>query len=179
MIACFIGHRKISVDENFISQLKKRIEQLIVGENFDTFLFGSRSEFNDLCLKIVTELQNAYPKIKRIYVRSAYPYIGKDYEKYLLTFYDKTYIPDKVTNAGKASYVERNQHMIDKSDLCVFYYDETYLPTKKTVSYKHYIPLPYSQPNSGTKLAYQYAVFKKKTVLNVFSNLKTTPKNQL
>lgn len=62
MIACFIGHRKISVDENFVSQLKKRIEQLIVDKNFDAFLFGSRSEFNDLCLEIVTELQNAYPK---------------------------------------------------------------------------------------------------------------------
>lgn len=175
MIACFIGHRKISVNETFISQLKTRIEELITHENFDTFLFGSRSEFDEVCLEIVTELKNAYPKIKRIYVRSAYPYIGDDYEEHLLTFYDETYIPDKITNAGKASYVERNQHMIDKSDLCIFYYDENYLPAKKTVPNKHYVPLPYAQLKSGTKLAYQYAVSKMKTILNVFPALETTP----
>lgn len=46
MITCFIGHRKISVNETFISQLKTRIEELIAHQNFDTFLFGSRSEFD-------------------------------------------------------------------------------------------------------------------------------------
>lgn len=120
MIACFIGHRKISIKEPFISQLKTRIEELIAYENFDTFLFGSRSEFDEVCLKIVTELKGKYPNIKRVYVRSTYQSISDNYEKYLLTFYNETYIPDKITNAGKASYVERNQHMIDKSDLCVF-----------------------------------------------------------
>lgn len=175
MIACFIGHRKISVNETLISQLKNRIEELIANDNFDTFLFGSRSEFDKACLKIVTELKGKYPNVKRVYVRSTYQSISDDYKNYLLTFYDKTYIPDQVTNAGKASYVERNQHMINKSDLCIFYYDENYLPAKKTVPNKHYVPLPYGQLKSGTKLAYQYAVSKNKSILNVFLNHEKTP----
>ena len=40
-------------------------------------------------------------------MRSTYGEISGDYEKYLLSYYDETYIPAKVENAGKASYVER------------------------------------------------------------------------
>lgn len=168
MVACFIGHRKISVDEAFISDLKDCIRELITDKNFDTFLFGSRSEFDDICLKAVTALKNDYPDIRRVYVRAAYPYISDDYKKYLLTFYDETYMPDTITKAGKASYVERNQHMIDRSNLCVFYYDECYTPPKKQIRQSHFLPTPKTHSKSGTKLAYQYAMTQKKAILNLF-----------
>lgn len=168
MVACFIGHRKISVDEAFISDLKDCIRELITNKNFDTFLFGSRSEFDDICLKAVTALKNDYPDIRRVYVRAAYPYISEDYKKYLLTFYDETYMPEAVKKAGKASYIERNQHMIDRSDLCVFYYDERYSPPKKQIRQNHFLSVSPSRSNSGTKLAYQYAMAHKKVILNLF-----------
>lgn len=168
MVACFIGHRKISVDEAFLSRLKDCIRKLITDKNFDTFLFGSCSEFNDICLDAVTELKKSYPNIRRVYVRATYPYISEDYKEYLLTFYDETYLPDEVEKAGKASYVERNQHMIDRSDLCVFYYDERYAPPKKQIRQNHFLPTPKTHPKSGTKLAYQYAMAQKKAILNLF-----------
>lgn len=64
---CFLGHRKIDID---ILKLKKDllslIENLILNENVGIFLFGSRSDFIDICYEIVTELKIKFPFIKRI-----------------------------------------------------------------------------------------------------------------
>lgn len=147
---CFFGHRKINVTDELISRLKATVEGLITEKKVDTFLFGSKSEFDKLCLKVVTELKNKYPHIRRIYVRAEFPYIDEDYTSYLLQSYDQTYYPEHIINAGKASYVERNCEMIDNSDYCIIYYDENY-PLSK----------------SGTKRAYDYAIKKGAAVINL------------
>ena len=64
---CFFGHRKIDETEELKNNLYEIIENLIVNEKVDTFLFGSKSQFDDLCHKIVTDLKEKYPHIKRIY----------------------------------------------------------------------------------------------------------------
>jgi len=46
---CFFSHRKINETEELKSKLVETIEKLIVYENVDTFLFGSKSRFNSLC----------------------------------------------------------------------------------------------------------------------------------
>ena len=142
---CFFGHRKIDFTDELINRLKDIIEDLIIDKKIDTFLFGSKSAFNELCLKIVTELKNKYSYIKRIYVRAEFPYIDEKYESYLMTKYDETYYPERLLNAGRAVYVERNYEMVDNSNYCVCYYDEAYKPSNR---------------NSGTKIAYDYAVKK-------------------
>ena len=94
MKACsFFGHRDTPQTEELKQKVKEIVEHLIVKEGVDTFLFGSRSKFNDLCLLVVTELKEKYPHIKRVYVRSQYPYIDKLYKAYLLESYDETIIP--------------------------------------------------------------------------------------
>ena len=125
MIATFIGHRKIQNSELLTEQIKRTVLNLIDEKQVDTFLFGSRSAFDELCLETVTEIKKLRPHIKRIYVRAAYPYIDSAYETYLLKFYDATYIPDKIEKAGKAAYVERNEYMIDKADVCIFIITKT------------------------------------------------------
>ncbi len=72
------------------------IEKLIIENNVDKFLFSSRSEFYDLCSRIVSALKEKYPHIKPVYVRAEYPYINEDYEKYLLKVYDETYYSEKI-----------------------------------------------------------------------------------
>lgn len=166
MIVTFIGHRKLHFDNSFRKQLKELLLSLIDDKNADTFLFGSRSDFNNLCLEIVTEIQKERSNIKRVYVRAEYPYINKDYEDYLLESYDATYIPENVVEAGKAAYVERNFHMIDKADLCVFYYDENYKPPLKPATRGR---ITREQPKSGTKVAYEYAIRQQKEIINLFS----------
>ncbi len=149
---CFFGHRKINETEQLKAKLVEIIEQLIVEEKIDTFLFGSKSRFNSLCLELVTEIKEKYPYIKRIYVRAEYPYISEQYKNYLLESYEDTYYPEKILNAGRASYIKRNYKMIDNSRYCVVYYNELNIPTTR---------------KSGTKIALDYAIKKCKNIINV------------
>lgn len=87
---CFFGHRKIAEADELRERLYKLIEALIIYKYVDTFLFGSKSEFDKLCLEVVTELKDKYPHIRRIYVRAEYEYISDGYKKYLLQSYDNT-----------------------------------------------------------------------------------------
>lgn len=147
---CFIGHRTINETEELKSKLCETIEKLIVDENVDTFLFGSKIRFNSLCLELVTEIKEKYHHIKRIYVRAEYPDIDDNYKAYLLENYDDTYYLEKIIGAGEASYVERNCEMINRSLFCIFYYDEQNAPTTR---------------RSGTKIDLDYAVNRKKVIL--------------
>lgn len=162
---CFFGHRKINETPELIERLTSEIEVLITEKEVDTFYFGSKSEFDDLCHKVVTELKEKYPHIKRVYVRSAFQHIPDWYEDSLLKHYEGTYFPEHMEKAGRASYVERNQEMINQSDFCVVYYDESYAPPQRKNSRRD---LTAYQPKSGTKVAYDYAVRKKKEIVNVF-----------
>lgn len=147
---CFIGHRKINETEELNERVYTEIERLITEEKVDTFLFGSRNDFNYLCLDIVTEIKEKYPHVKRIYVRAEYPYISDSYRQGLLDRYDDTYYPEHIIDAGRAVYVERNYEMIDKSKFCVIYYDENYSPKNR---------------KSGTKIALEYAIKKKRIII--------------
>ena len=149
---CFIGHRTINETEELREKLHTIIEKLIVDNGVNTFLFGSKSDFDDLCHEIVTDLKENHPNIKRIYVRAEYPDINEDYENYLLRFYEDTYFPEKMRNSGKAVYIKRNYEMIDKSEFCVVYYDEkTDIANRK----------------SGTKIAFEYATKKNRKTINI------------
>lgn len=162
---CFFGHRKIEVTEKLIKRLKEVIEHLITEKGVDTFLFGSKSAFDDLCLRVVTDLKQKYSHIERIYVRAEFSDIDENYTAYLLEKYDQTYYPEQLKKAGKAVYVERNYEMIDKSTYCIIYYDEYYLPPKRKNSKKD---LHLYQPKSGTKPAYEYAKKKNAFIINLY-----------
>ncbi len=154
---CFFGHRKLEDCTAVIIKLFDIIEDLIIKENVDTFLFGSRSEFDTICLNIVKALKNRYPHIKRIYIRAEYPEISDDYRYYLLKSYDKTYFPEELKSAGKSIYIQRNYIMIEKSDICVTYCKDDYKPI-----IKNYKSGQIKSKKSGTKIAYDYADKKTK-----------------
>ncbi len=151
-VCCFFGHRTINETDDLRTKITEAVERLITDENVDTFLFGSKSQFDSLCLELVTEIKGKYPHIKRVYVRAEYPYISERYKKYLLESYEDTYYPEKIMNSGRASYVERNYEMIDKSHYCVVYYDELNVPTTR---------------KSGTKIALDYAIKKCKNIIMI------------
>ena len=162
---CFFGHRKINETSELIERLTKKIEVLITEKKVSTFYFGSKSQFDDLCHKIVTELKEKYSHVKCVYVRAEFQHIPDWYEDSLLKHYEVTYFPEHIENAGRASYVERNQEMINKSKFCIVYFDENYAPPRRRNS-RH--DLFDYQPKSGTKLAYDYAIKKEKEIINVF-----------
>ena len=146
---CFFGHRTINITAELKSDLNGIIEKLITEHNVDTFLFGSKSQFNTLCYEQVTKWKEKYPNIKRVYVRAEFAEISKSYEEYLLESYEDTYYPEKLMGAGRAVY-ERNCIMIDQSHYCVVYSREDYKPQKR---------------KSGTKLALAYALHKGKYII--------------
>ncbi len=170
---CFIGHRKVQDKELVFLAVKKTVERLIIENGVRTFHFGSKSEFDDLCHLAVTELQSKYPDIVRVNYNRKSEYVVKPNEKadlqeswsrllkkdIRLKDFEKSKMSDRLINAGKASYVERNEDMINDSEYCIFYYKEEYTPE----------PNPYykSSGKSGTKLAYDYAVRKKKNIINI------------
>ena len=144
----FIGHRNINETQQLKNELRKAILELIAKNNVDTFLFGSKSRFNELCYEIVSEIKETYPHIKRIYVRAEYPDIDDEYKNYLLERYEDSYYPERIKNSGKAVYIERNYEMINKSKYCVIYFNESK-----------------EQAKSGTKIAFQYAAQKGKNIM--------------
>ena len=126
------------------------VENMIIQFGVDTFLFGSKSRFNDICHEIVTQIKGKYPHVKRIYVRAEYQHISDEYKRYLLNDYEDTYYPEQIIGATKSIYVKRNYEMISKSEYCIVYYKQDY-PNKK----------------SGTRLAYDCALKNNKTIYNV------------
>ena len=162
---CFIGHRNTKATPELRESLTNAVRRLITEKSVNQFLFGSKSRFDDLCQDVVKELREEYPNIKRVYVRMYYPELGEPYIGYILRDFEDTYMPERIENAGKASYVERNQEMINASDFCVFYYDEEYKPPLRKQSRRS---ITSYQPNSGTKLAYEYAKQKKKEIINLY-----------
>ncbi|MGN0961644.1 MAG: SLOG family protein [Christensenellales bacterium] len=176
-VCSFLGHRKINVTEEFKKKVTETIEDLIVNHNVSEFLFGSRSDFDTLCHSIVTELKEKYPKIKRIvYTCASESFVlESDREKMEKLYTDITnreihlrgfeeeFEHKTKYSAGRASYIERNYAMIDKSNYCVFYYDKNYQTQVRQRSKQGC----YYQPNSGTALAYKYATRKKKEIINL------------
>ncbi len=152
---CFIGHRRVDMLEEGKKELYKTIEDLIVEKGVSVFLFGSKSQFNTICHKAVTEIKEKYPEIKRIYVRAEYPCINDDYKSFLLESYEDTYYPESVLNSGKACYIKRNFEMINKSDYCIIYYNDYYRR-------EHY------EKKSGTKLVLDYAKNRRLKMINIY-----------
>ena len=144
---CFIGHRKVENKTEIYKLTKLCIESIITAnEDIKYFYFGSRSEFDEICLQIVTELKEIYPNLIRIYVRAEYKYITQIYERNLLQIYDETFYSVKAKNAKKLVYIKRNEEMIDKSNICIFYYNNKNL-------------------RSGTRIALNYAKKQNKKIL--------------
>ncbi len=73
-------------------------------------------------------------------------------KNYLLESYEHTYYPEHIIGSGRATYVERNYEMINKSQFCIVYYDEPNAPTTR---------------KSGTKIALDYAIKQRKKIIRV------------
>lgn len=161
----FFGHRDTRQTEELKEKIRETVERLIVEKGVDTFLFGSRSKFDELCHIVVTELKEKYPYIRRIaYLckhetaclagagaetrRTIKLVTGRDV---YVGEYEEIKKSDRVNSAGLVAYVERNQEMISDSNFVIIYF------------YKN------EKESNGTMLVYKYAKGKRKTLINVFA----------
>ncbi len=160
---CFIGHRKI----NDTPELRERLQSILfdlIKSGTVNFIFGDHSKFNDLCYDLVTKLKEKYPQIKRIHFRKDYEDTDDYTMQFLLAGYEESICPKGVGNAGRASYVERNQAMIRESEICIFYYDENAVPFREKCANNY---LSDHHAKSGTAIAYTYAVQRGKRICNL------------
>lgn len=174
----FFGHRNTILDNNKYQLLIKIIKDLIINKGVTVFLFGSHSRFNDICYKIVSKLKEKHPQIKRIAYTCKnescvlesdiqnHPNIFSFIESQNIDLFivDEEFDYKTKYTSGKASYIERNQAMIDNSYYCIFYYNKEYKP-KEIKHSKHCVN--YYQPKSGTQVAYTYAIRRKKQIINI------------
>ena len=166
----FFGHRDMEQTEELKEKVKETVERLIVEEGVGTFLFGSRSKFDELCHIVVTELQKTHPHIRRIAYLCKHETVclvgaGTSLKQKIKDLtgrdeyvgeYEEIKKSDRVNSAGRACYILRNQWMIDDSDFVIFHLDENN-STKK----------------SGTMQAYEYAKKKNNTIkryLDMYEN---------
>ena len=56
----FFGHRNVVETEELKCKLTEVIEDLIVNHSVLIFLFGSRSDLDEICNLVVTELKKKY-----------------------------------------------------------------------------------------------------------------------
>lgn len=179
MIVCFIGHRTVNDAEQVKLKLIDAISSLIA-DGADTFLFGSRSDFDFLCWETVTALTEKYPYIKRVCFNAPHEaaFTSKEEREQCEQFfsqitkrevryadYEESVNSQKALKANKNAYIMRNQEMIDASDVCVFYYNKDYKPPIRKSTNKY---LPDRQPKSGTAIAFIYAIHKKKRIINIY-----------
>lgn len=178
MKVCFIGHRTIEDAEQIRQRVIDTVATLIE-KGADTFLFGSRSDFDMICWEVVTNFQVNYPNVKRISYtaphetsftskeeRERFEQLAQRITKSEVHCADYEEVVAS-NNANKNAYIMRNQEMIDAADICVFYYNERYLPPLKKPTNSF---IPSRQSQSGTAIAYTYAKQKKKEIINVYNN---------
>ncbi len=158
---CFIGHRKIAVTAALTATLTTLVQELVAA-GVVNFIFGSHSQFDDLCYEIVSKQRRQSPQIQRVHYCTAYENYTKAGSN---TLYEQEIDCAAALTAGKNAYVVRNQVMIDHSDICVFYYDQNYLPPPRK---NHKRALVTHQPHSGTAVAWQYAKARHKHLINLF-----------
>ena len=155
MKACsFFGHRDTPQTEELKQKVRETVERLIVEEGVDTFLFGSRSQFDELCHIVVTELKEKYPHIQRIaylckHETACFVGAGMEMKQQIKKLTGReVYVPeyedikksDRVNSAGRACYIERNYWMIDSSNFVVIHFNYQ------------------KQRTSGTIFAYEYSM---------------------
>lgn len=163
MKACsFFGHRDTPQTEELKEKVREIVERLIIEEGVDTFLFGSRSKFDELCHIVVTELKEKYPHIQRIaylckHETACLEGAGMEEKRRIKEFTGRdVYVREfedikrssRVNSAGCASYVERNYWMIDESCFVAYFLRDI-------------------KKKSGTQMAYLYAKKTGKTLVSM------------
>ena len=146
------GHSEIKISDKLKKEIKNFIEDLIVYQNYEFFLFGGFGDFDSLCHTIVTELKSKYPNIKRIYCLEDERYLNiRKRPKYLKdTFYENFVYYMLEFNWWYTRIYYRNCEMIKRSDLIIFFVNNTKKNSGAYKSYKYALKLHKNIKNFGS-----------------------------
>lgn len=148
--SCF-GHFNVDLTDELKARTSKEIDKALA-DGVRIFLFGGRSDFDDLVYDIVTEKKAQLPQleIKRIFCFALDKQLRKPPTWFQRKEYEGYECPTKDFDWWYTSIYYRNCAMIDQSDLVLFYAEE--------------------RENSGAYKTYKYAVKSKKKLVNFAIN---------
>lgn len=144
------GHSDIDITDELTDKARTEIDRAIK-DGVRIFLFGGRSDFDDLCYDLVTEKKNADPElnIKRVFCFALDKQLGKPPRWFIRKDYEALDCPAKDFDYWYTAIYYRNLAMIDRSDLILFYVEP--------------------RENSGAYKTFRYAVKKHKRFVNLFT----------
>lgn len=111
--SCF-GHLEVEITDDLIARTKIEIDKAIE-DGVRIFLFGGRSDFDDLCYDIVTEKRKAEPElnIKRVFCFPLDKHLRKPPWWFVHKDYEALECPTKDFDYWYTSIFYRNTAMID------------------------------------------------------------------
>lgn len=147
--SCF-GHSEVEITDDLILRARIEIEKAIA-DGVRTFLFGGRSDFDDLCYDLVTEQKKANPQlgIRRVFCFALDRDLRRPPHWFIRKEYEALECPVKAIDNWYRAIFFRNVAMIDQSDLVLFWVER--------------------RENSGAYKTYRYAVGEHKRIVNLFA----------
>lgn len=134
----FFGHRKIYDQLHLDRTLDKLIARLLREHSYVEFLVGRDGDFDQLVSSAIRRCQQEYGHHNSSHIW-AMPYATaffRDNEEACYAYYDEIEICEESSiKHFKAAFQSRNRHMVDRSDLTVFYVETNEGGAYQTMQY--------------------------------------------
>lgn len=130
---CGFGHREVF--ENITEKVYRAV-LVAVEQGCEVFYTGTMGRFDEMFSSAVRRLKKGFPNIKLICVK---PYFSKDINEngdYLYSLYDEMIIPTVLADIHyKKVITQRNQWMIDRSNIVIGYSIRDYGGANTAIKY--------------------------------------------
>lgn len=150
----FFGHRKINNSLVIEETLEKLISEILIKKNYVEFLVGRDGEFDTLVSSIIRKCKKDFGNYNSALVL-VLPYITAEYInniEYFNQYYDEIEVcPYSATEYFKSAHKIRNQNMITRSDLVIFYVKNNFGGAYTAMKYANKLGIKYINlynPNS-------------------------------
>ena len=122
----FFGHRRIENAFGLERRLENIVAELIGRREYIVFLVGRGGEFDQYAASAVRRCRRSIRSDNSSLVL-VLPYMNAEYRKNMQAFhdyYDEIEICESSSRThAKRAHLERNRHVVDRSDLIIFYVD--------------------------------------------------------
>ena len=134
----FLGHRKICNQLHIDRTLDELVTRLLREHSYVEFLVGRDGDFDQLVSSAIRRCQREYggKNSSHIWVMPYPTAFFRDNEEACYAYYDEIEICEESTAKHfKAAFQVRNRHMVDRSNLVIFYVETSEGGAYQTMQY--------------------------------------------
>lgn len=134
----FFGHRKINDISSIEHNLEQIVRELIYENEFVEFLVGRDGDFDQLATSVIHRCKRMYRQDNSslVWVMPYPTAIFRDNEYSFKQYYDEIEVYSSTSTCHfKAAFRARNQQMVNRSDLVVFYVEHKQGGAYQTMQY--------------------------------------------